>query len=156
MWKTVWMASPALIFLLTLMPETSASNILLRHARRLRKLTGDLSLQSQSAQSEIEQCHMKYSVPSVLWFDFNLGQSGLTFLACSVGTFIVIASYFAYLSFYMVPNNLKKQLPRARTTIDACYRWLISITYWAIPLCLDLQYKHYPGSTAYWRGHFRH
>lgn len=40
------------------MPETSANNILLRRARRLRKLTGNDKLKSQS---EIDQGHKKFS-----------------------------------------------------------------------------------------------
>lgn len=55
MWEVVWMSSAVLVLLLTLMPETSAANILLRRARRLRKLTGDERLQSQS---EIDQKNM--------------------------------------------------------------------------------------------------
>jgi DHA1 family multidrug resistance protein-like MFS transporter len=58
MWEVVWMSSPILLLLLALMPETSASNILLRRARRLRKLTGDERLQSQS---EIDQRHLSAS-----------------------------------------------------------------------------------------------
>ncbi|KIW28750.1 uncharacterized protein PV07_04624 [Cladophialophora immunda] len=58
MWEVVWMASPVLVILLVLMPETSSQNILLRRARRLRNLTGDTRLQSQS---EIDQRHMKAS-----------------------------------------------------------------------------------------------
>jgi MFS transporter, DHA1 family, multidrug resistance protein len=42
------MAAPVLLILLFFMPETSASNILMRRAKRLRKLTGDNRLQSQS------------------------------------------------------------------------------------------------------------
>ena len=56
------MASPVLVALLCFMPETSASNILLRRARRLRKLTGDSRLQSQS---EIDQRNL--SASSVLF-----------------------------------------------------------------------------------------
>jgi DHA1 family multidrug resistance protein-like MFS transporter len=55
LWEIVWMASPLFVVLLLAMPETSTSNILLRRARRLRKLTGDSRLQSQS---EIDQRHL--------------------------------------------------------------------------------------------------
>lgn len=55
MWEVVWLSSPVLILLLILMPETSSANILLRRAKRLRKLTGDSRLQSQS---EIDQRQM--------------------------------------------------------------------------------------------------
>lgn len=40
------------------MPETSAPNILLRRAERLRRLTGSQKLQSQS---EIDQAHLTIS-----------------------------------------------------------------------------------------------
>ncbi|PTB53512.1 hypothetical protein M431DRAFT_556789 [Trichoderma harzianum CBS 226.95] len=147
MWEIVWMSSLALVFLLLFMPETSAPTILLRRARRLRKLTGDSRLQSQS---EIDQRHMSTSAvlfdalvkpmeimlkdPSIFFvnvytgyfygvfytffevfplvfpvmYGFNLGQTGLTFLSCLVGVIIGLAAYFAYLQFYMVPDNIKR------------------------------------------------
>ncbi|KAH7364825.1 major facilitator superfamily domain-containing protein [Rhexocercosporidium sp. MPI-PUGE-AT-0058] len=58
LWEIVWMAAPMLIILLTVTPETSTPNILLRRAQRLRKLTGDARLQ---AQSEIDQRHLTAS-----------------------------------------------------------------------------------------------
>jgi DHA1 family multidrug resistance protein-like MFS transporter len=58
LWEIVWMTAPMVILLVVLMPETSTPNILLRRARRLRKLTGDSRLQ---AQSEIDQRHMTVS-----------------------------------------------------------------------------------------------
>ena len=58
LWEIVWMAAPMLVLLLLFMPETSGPNVLLRRAKRLRKLTGDLRLQ---AQSEIDQRNMTIS-----------------------------------------------------------------------------------------------
>ncbi|KAH8804500.1 major facilitator superfamily domain-containing protein [Xylogone sp. PMI_703] len=58
LWEIVWMAVPVLILLVVAMPETSARTILLRRAQRLRKLTGDSRLQSQS---EIDQRHLTFS-----------------------------------------------------------------------------------------------
>uniref|UniRef100_A0A8H7NBC3 Major facilitator superfamily (MFS) profile domain-containing protein n=1 Tax=Bionectria ochroleuca TaxID=29856 RepID=A0A8H7NBC3_BIOOC len=146
MWEIVWMASPALVLLLLFMPETSSATILLRRARRLRKLTGNERLQSQS---EIDQRHMKASDivfsalvrpmeimlkdPSIffvnlytgyfygvfytffevfplvfpVFYGFSLGQTGLTFLSCFIGVIIGITAYFAYLNYYMVPDNIK-------------------------------------------------
>src|ERR1051326_5369001 len=46
--EIVWMAAPALLILVLFMPETSTPNILMRRAKRLRKVTGDARLQSQS------------------------------------------------------------------------------------------------------------
>jgi DHA1 family multidrug resistance protein-like MFS transporter len=149
LWEVVWMASPVLIVLLCLMPETSASNILLRRARRLRKLTGDSKLQSQS---EIDQRQMSGSDilfsalirpmeimlkdPSIFFvnlytgyfygvfytffevfplvfppfYGFNLGQTGLAFLACFIGVSIALLAYFAYLHWYMIPDNIRNGL----------------------------------------------
>jgi DHA1 family multidrug resistance protein-like MFS transporter len=149
MWEVVWMASPVLLLLLFLMPETSPSTILLKRAKRLRKLTGNLKLQSQS---EIDQRNLSASEivtstlirpleimmkdPSIFFvnlytgyfygvfytffevfplvfppfYGFNQGQTGLTFLACLVGVSIAITSYFMYLRFYMIPDNIKNGL----------------------------------------------
>lgn len=52
LWEIVWIAAPVLLAMYFLLPETSAPNILLRRAARLRKLTGDQRLRSQS---EIDQ-----------------------------------------------------------------------------------------------------
>lgn len=149
MWEVVWMASPVLLALIFLMPETSASNILLRRARRLRKLTANQRLQSQS---EIDQRHMSaYNIlttalirpteimmkdPSIFFvnlytgyfygvfytffevfplvfppfYGFSLGETGLAFLACFIGVTIGLIAYFAYLTFYMVPDNKRNGL----------------------------------------------
>ncbi|KAK3626820.1 hypothetical protein LTR22_023024 [Elasticomyces elasticus] len=58
LWEIAWMAAPMLIALLLLMPETSTSTILLRRARRLRQVTGESRLQSQS---EIDQRQLSAS-----------------------------------------------------------------------------------------------
>lgn len=146
MWEVVWMSSLVLAVLLTCMPETSASTILLRRAQRLRKLTGDARLQSQS---EIDQKNLTASEilfaalvrpmeimlkdPSIFFvnlytgyfygvfytffevfplvfppfYGFNLGQTGLAFLACLIGVIIALLGYLAYLYWYMVPDNLR-------------------------------------------------
>lgn len=146
MWEVVWMSSPVLLLLLSLMSETPASNILLRRASRLRKLTGDSRLQSQS---EIDQRHMSASSilvsalirpmeimlkdPSVFFvslytgyfygvfytffevfplvfppfYGFNLGQTGLAFLACFIGVVVAVLGYFAYVHWYMIPDNIR-------------------------------------------------
>jgi DHA1 family multidrug resistance protein-like MFS transporter len=145
MWEIVWLASPLLI-LMACIPETSAANILLRRARRLRKVTGDSRLQSQSEidQRNLSAKHILFSAlvrpmeimlkdPSIFFvnlytgyfyavfytffevfplvfppfYGFDLGQTGLAFIACLIGVLIALAAYFVYLFFYMVPDNLK-------------------------------------------------
>ncbi|KAL7921906.1 MFS general substrate transporter [Trichoderma austrokoningii] len=58
LWEIVWMNLFMLVVMLCLLPETSAANLLMRRAKRLRKLAGDPRLQSQS---EIDQQHLTAS-----------------------------------------------------------------------------------------------
>lgn len=51
-WELLWLTGPICILMFASLPETSAANILLRRARRLRLLTGKINLKSQS---EIDQ-----------------------------------------------------------------------------------------------------
>ena len=55
LWEILWLAGPVFIAMFLFMPETSTPNILMRRAKRLRALTGDNRLKSQS---EIEQANM--------------------------------------------------------------------------------------------------
>ncbi|KAK9366752.1 major facilitator superfamily domain-containing protein, partial [Lipomyces kononenkoae] len=58
LWEILWMSGPVFLLFFICLPETSASNILLRRAQRLRKLTGNQNLKSQS---EIDQANMTVS-----------------------------------------------------------------------------------------------
>jgi len=66
MWEILWMACPLFLLLCFCLPETSADNILLRRARRLRRITGSNRYRSQS---EFKQQSMKAStaVREALW-----------------------------------------------------------------------------------------
>jgi MFS transporter, DHA1 family, multidrug resistance protein len=65
-WELLWLAGPVWLLMFFTLPETSPQNILLRRARRLRKVTGDQRLKSQS---EIDQGNMKIGaiVAENLW-----------------------------------------------------------------------------------------
>ncbi|CAF9904389.1 hypothetical protein IMSHALPRED_000018 [Imshaugia aleurites] len=56
LWEILWIAGPVFVLMFLLVPETSTPNILLRRAKRLRALTGDNRLRSQS---EIDQKNIK-------------------------------------------------------------------------------------------------
>ncbi|KAF2670639.1 MFS general substrate transporter [Microthyrium microscopicum] len=58
LWEVVWMTAPVIVLALLFLPETSTPNILLKRAQRLRKITGDSRLQSQS---EMDQRHLTAS-----------------------------------------------------------------------------------------------
>ncbi|KAF2733533.1 benomyl/methotrexate resistance protein [Polyplosphaeria fusca] len=55
LWEMLWLNGPVWLSLFFFLPETSSANILLRRAQRLRKLTGNMNLKSQS---EIDQANM--------------------------------------------------------------------------------------------------
>jgi DHA1 family multidrug resistance protein-like MFS transporter len=55
LYEVMLMTAPALIMMWVAFPETSAANILLRRARRLRKLTGN---ENYKSQSEIDQANL--------------------------------------------------------------------------------------------------
>lgn len=57
-YELIWISGFAFVFLSILLPETLDSTILLKRAKRLRKLTGNPNLRSQS---EIDQANMKKS-----------------------------------------------------------------------------------------------
>lgn len=52
LWILLWLTGPTFILLFLFLPKTSANNILLRRAARLRKVTGNPNFKSQS---EIDQ-----------------------------------------------------------------------------------------------------
>ncbi|KAF5548736.1 H+ antiporter [Fusarium napiforme] len=58
LYESIWVSAPVLIALFIFMPETSAPDILLRRAERLRRFAGSQRLQSQS---EIDQAHLTVS-----------------------------------------------------------------------------------------------
>ncbi|KAF2273859.1 benomyl/methotrexate resistance protein [Westerdykella ornata] len=55
MWEMLWMNGPVFLLMFSFLPETSSANILLRRAQRLRALTGNDKLKSQS---EIDQASL--------------------------------------------------------------------------------------------------
>ncbi|KAL0933298.1 benomyl methotrexate resistance protein [Colletotrichum truncatum] len=58
LWEILWVSAPIFVVMFILLPETSGPNILLRRAKRLRKLTGNARFMSQS---EIDQRNLKTS-----------------------------------------------------------------------------------------------
>ena len=62
LWEILWIAGPIFILMFLFVPETSTPNILLRRANRLRALTGDSRLKSQS---EIDQKGLKPSAIAI-------------------------------------------------------------------------------------------
>ncbi|EFY88018.1 hypothetical protein J3459_013692 [Metarhizium acridum] len=86
LWEIVWLAGPVFVFMFFFMPETSTPTILLRRARRLRRLTGKEVLRSQS---EIEQTNIKVGqiVVQSLWrpLQINLLDPSVLFTSLYIG-----------------------------------------------------------------------
>lgn len=95
MWEMLWIGGPALILLFTCLPETSSSNILLRRAVRLRKLTGDNRLKSQS---EIDQAEMSVSETAIfyLWKPWQITVLDPAVLFTSVYTSLVYGIFYSF------------------------------------------------------------
>jgi DHA1 family multidrug resistance protein-like MFS transporter len=98
-WEMLWLSGPIFLMMFISLPETSAQNILLRRARRLRKVLDNESLKSQS---EIEQGNMKLSTVT---YDALLVPWKINFLdpAVAFSTFYTALVYAIYYSFCTFP-----------------------------------------------------
>ncbi|KAI9813733.1 MAG: hypothetical protein M1832_006106 [Thelocarpon impressellum] len=95
MWELLWFAGPALILLFCCLPETSSSNILLRRAARLRKISGDNRLKSQS---EIDQANMSSRDTAIfyLWKPWQITALDPAVLFTSVYTSLVYGIFYSF------------------------------------------------------------
>ncbi|KAI1617991.1 major facilitator superfamily domain-containing protein [Exophiala viscosa] len=95
LWEIVWLAAPVYISLLFLLPETSASNILLRRANRLRKATGNQQLKSQS---EIDQAKMSVNhiIVSNLWRPIQINALDPAVLFTSLYTALMYSIFYSF------------------------------------------------------------
>lgn len=95
LWEILWMAGPAFLLLFTSLPETSAQNILLRRAVRLRKITGNHHLKSQS---EIDQAEMSTKDTAIfyLWKPWQITALDPAVLFTSVYTSLVYGIFYSF------------------------------------------------------------
>jgi DHA1 family multidrug resistance protein-like MFS transporter len=95
LWEIVWLAAPVYISLLFFLPETSASNILLRRAARLRKLTGNPHLKSQS---EIDQAKMSVNeiVVGNIWRPVQINALDPAVLFTSLYTALMYSIFYSF------------------------------------------------------------
>ncbi|KAL6880038.1 MFS general substrate transporter [Trichoderma longibrachiatum] len=86
LWEILWLASPVFVLIFFFLPETSTPNILLRRARRLRRVTKNNNLQSQS---EMEQAKLTVNevVVQNLWrpLQINLFDPSVLFTSLYIG-----------------------------------------------------------------------
>jgi DHA1 family multidrug resistance protein-like MFS transporter len=96
MWELLWLSSVVLVLLFFLLPETSADNILLRRASRLRAITGN---QNYKSKSEIQQANMS---PKDIAFDALIKPWEMNALdpAILFSTVYVALCYAVFYSFF--------------------------------------------------------
>ena len=149
LWEILWLAGPVFLLWFFCLPETSASNILLRRSMRLRKSSQNPNLSSQSqidrrgltagaiaSDALIKPFEIMFKDPAILFtnvytaliygiyysffevfplvygplYGFNLGETGLVFLAIIVGCILAMSMYFYYLGYLLIPDILKNGL----------------------------------------------
>ncbi|TFB00124.1 Caffeine resistance protein 5 [Trichoderma ghanense] len=95
LWEILWLASPVFVFMFFFLPETSTPNILLRRARRLRRVTGNSHLQSQS---EMEQARLKVKeiVVQNLWRPFQINLFDPSVLFTSLYTGLMYGIFYSF------------------------------------------------------------
>ena len=101
LWEIVWMSSPVLVLMLLCLPETSTPTILLHRARRLRKITGDDRLLSQSEidQKDIEP--VSFFVNSMIKpIEITIKDPAIFFV--NIYTSLVYAIYYSFFEAFPV------------------------------------------------------
>lgn len=95
LWEILWMSAPIFIVMLLFLPETSAAHILLQRARRLRKLTGNPSLKSQS---EIDQAGLSFQATllTALWKPIEICIKDPAVLFTNVYTSAIYGIYYSF------------------------------------------------------------
>ncbi|KAI9715912.1 MAG: hypothetical protein M1828_000539 [Chrysothrix sp. TS-e1954] len=98
LWEMLWLAGPAWLVMFFFLPETFAANILLRRAKRLRKLTGNPAYKSQS---ELDQKNMSVSAVAfdslIKPFQLNIQDPSVAFTSVYIAL-----CYGIYYSFFEV------------------------------------------------------
>jgi len=99
MWELLWASAPSFFVFLICLPETSTATILLRRAQRLRQLTGNNHLKSQS---EIEQAALSlnqvaYNALVIPW-KINILDPAILF--SSIYTGLVYAIFYSFFEIF--------------------------------------------------------
>ncbi|KAF2747721.1 MFS general substrate transporter [Sporormia fimetaria CBS 119925] len=94
-WEMLWLNGPVFLSLFFLLPETSSAKILLRRAERLRRLTGNPNIRSQS---EIDQANLSARDITVeaLWRPFQLILLDPAIAFTAVYTALIYAIYYSW------------------------------------------------------------
>ncbi|PYI00263.1 MFS general substrate transporter [Aspergillus sclerotiicarbonarius CBS 121057] len=94
-WETVWMSAPILVLMFFFLPETFPDTILLRRAQRLRRITGNNKLLSQS---EINQKQLTVTAVAMeaLYRPFQIVVLDPAILFVNVYTSLIYGIYYSF------------------------------------------------------------
>jgi MFS transporter, DHA1 family, multidrug resistance protein len=95
LWEMLWLNGPIFLVLFFFLPETSAANTLLRRAQRLRKITGNDRLKSQS---EIDQANLTARDVTIeaLWRPFQLVLLDPAIAFTAVYTALIYGIFYSF------------------------------------------------------------
>jgi DHA1 family multidrug resistance protein-like MFS transporter len=95
LWEMLWISGPVFLSLILFLPETSSSNILLRRAARLRALSGNPNLKSQS---EIDQANLNVRevVIGNIWRPLQINALDPAVFFTSVYTALVYGIFYSF------------------------------------------------------------
>ncbi|ORY09308.1 benomyl/methotrexate resistance protein [Clohesyomyces aquaticus] len=95
MWELLWASGPSFILFLLFLPETSTPTILYRRAQRLRRLTGNPNLKSESEieQSNLSPSKMAYDALIIPW---KINALDPAILFTSIYTGLVYAVFYSF------------------------------------------------------------
>jgi DHA1 family multidrug resistance protein-like MFS transporter len=105
MWEMLWMNGPVFLCLFFFLPETSSANILLRRAQRLRKLTGNNNLKSQS---EIDQSALTARDITIeaLWRPFQLVLLDPSIAFTAIYTALIYGIFYSFFEAFPLVYNV--------------------------------------------------
>ena len=101
LWEILWLSGPIFVSLFFLLPETNSDTILLRRAARLRRLTGNPTLKSQS---EIDQARLtvREVVVTSLWHPLQINALDPAVLFTSVYIALVYGIYYSFFEVFPI------------------------------------------------------
>ncbi|OQE35230.1 hypothetical protein PENCOP_c014G04352 [Penicillium coprophilum] len=117
MWEMLWMSAPILVLMIVCLPETSADNILLRRAQRLRKVTGNSKFLSRSEVAHESQPFHKM-VLHYMTKPVEIMMKDPAVLFANVYTSLVYGIYYSFFEAFPLVYPIKyKMHPHSATLI---------------------------------------
>ncbi|RFU82172.1 benomyl/methotrexate resistance protein [Trichoderma arundinaceum] len=95
LWEILWLASPVFVLMFFFLPETSTANILLRRAQRLRRLTKNNNLRSQSENDQARLTVNEVIVQS-LWRPLQINLFDPSVLFTSLYTGLMYGIFYSF------------------------------------------------------------